>query len=464
MEKYRMKKRLPIGLLALLCILLLSGCSAEPPESISVTLNGENITAVDILNGEELSGIRAVISPSDYEGEIIWSSDDAGIVKISTTNGSECTLIAKKTGSAKITAACGGVSASIRVHVQKNQDNLSARDTALTIHGVAYSSEQATLCFADQYYTFVEEYGDYADYYGIDISLGIKSLTEQYSDYSSDGTWYGYFLEIAVDYLIQLRALFDYAMENDIILEDEDYEEVDREMDDLAAKAKDAGYDTAEAYLTEYYGSGITETMYRKYLETIALADKAYNSFEDSLSYSEEEIAAHYAELGYEEGENDYPVTAMRHVLIMAGADENGECSDGAIAAAHEKAVELYEEWNAGEKTEDSFADLAEKYSEDGGSNTNGGLYEDIYNGQMVEGINEWLFNQERTVGDTAIIDNNGSYVGTHIVYFVGYGDLYRNVLSLDDLKYADESEWFENLTADYTAEQGADYASIGKY
>ena len=82
----------------------------------------------------------------------------------------------------------------------------------------------------------------------------------------------------------------------------------------------------------------------------------------------------------------------------------------------------------------------------------------------MVEGINEWLFVQKRTIGDTTIIDNNGSYVGTHIVYFVGYGDLYCNVLSLEDLRYTDLSEWFDALTADYTAEQGADYASIGKY
>ena len=62
------------------------------------------------------------------------------------------------------------------------------------------------------------------------------------------------------------------------------------------------------------------------------------------------------------------------------------------------------------------------------------------------------------------MIDNNGSYVGTHIVYFVGYGDLYCNVLSLEDLKNEDISEWFAVLTADYIAEQGADYASIGKY
>ena len=77
--------------------------------------------------------------------------------------------------------------------------------------------------------------------------------------------------------------------------------------------------------------------MYREYLEKMALADKAYNEYMDSLSYTDDEIAAHYAELGYEDGENDYPVTAMRHILFMADADENGEYTDDAIAA-----VEIY--------------------------------------------------------------------------------------------------------------------------
>ena len=33
---------------------------------------------------------------------------------------------------------------------------------------------------------------------------------------------------------------------------------------------------------------------------------------------------------------------------------------------------------------EDSFAELANQYSDDAGSNTNGGLYEDVYKNQMV--------------------------------------------------------------------------------
>lgn len=459
-----MKKTLLLGSLILLCAVLLVGCGTKSPDGIVITYNGEAISTVDILNGEELTGLCAVISPSDYEGEITWSSEDSGIVKIGTVSGAGCMLISKKTGSTKITAECGGVSASVRVHVQKNQENLSARDIALTIHGISYSSEQVTACFAEQYYTFAEEYGDSAAYYGLDVSGGIKSLAEQYCDYSEDGTWYGYFLETAVENLRQAQALCDYAAENGIVLTEDEIAAIDQKMEALEKKAEEASLNSASEYLTEYYGNGVTAEMLRKCLENTALADKAYNFFADSLTYTEEEIAAHYAELGYEEGENDYPVTAMRHILIMAEADETGAYTDEAISAAHEKAEQLYEEWSAGEKTEASFASLADTYSDDGGSVGNGGLYEDIYDGQMVEGINEWLFDTGRAIGDTAVIDNNGSYVGTHIVYFVGYGDLYCNVLSLDDLKYADESEWFENLTADYTAEQGADYASIRKY
>lgn len=79
--------------------------------------------------------------------------------------------------------------------------------------------------------------------------------------------------------------------------------------------------------------------------------------------------------------------TAMRHILVKAEADGNGEYSDAAIAAAHEKAEMIYEKWLSGPQTKESFAAYAEKYSEDGGSNTSGGLYGDIHGGQMVTGM-----------------------------------------------------------------------------
>ena len=153
---------------------------------------------------------------------------------------------------------------------------------------------------------------------------------------------------------------------------------------------------------------------------------------------------------------NDYSLVAMRHILIMAEADENGEYSDEAKAAATARIEEIQAEWQA-DPTEDKFAELANSYSEDTGSNTAGGLYENIYKHQMVEGINDFLFDAARQPGDTDVIPNDGSYVGTHLVYYVGaHDDLYRSEIADAQLRSADYSTYIEGLTANYTVKTGA--------
>ena len=119
---------------------------------------------------------------------------------------------------------------------------------------------------------------------------------------------------------------------------------------------------------------------------------------------------------------NDYYPVDFRHILIQAeDADGDGEFSQEEIDAAAASAQSIYAEWQAGEATEDSFAELANTYSTDGGSNTTGGLYEDVTKNQMVDPINDWLFDEARQPGDTAVLSYEGpNYTGTHVVYFVG--------------------------------------------
>ena len=102
-----------------------------------------------------------------------------------------------------------------------------------------------------------------------------------------------------------------------------------------------------------------------------------------------------------------------------------GAYSAEVVLKAHDKAVSILEEYNAGEKTEDAFAALAEKYSDDTasleeGGKTSGGLYEDITKGQMVEEFESWVYDPARQPGDVEIIET--SY-GWHIMYFVSRHD-----------------------------------------
>ena len=117
------------------------------------------------------------------------------------------------------------------------------------------------------------------------------------------------------------------------------------------------------------------------------------------------------------------------------------------MAEALAEAEEILAEYEAGEQTAEAFAELAETYSSDTGSNTNGGLYEEVYQGEMVDSFNDWCFDESRQPGDTGIVESDYGY---HIMYFDSYGDIYRNVTVESTMRSEDYSAWYEEISADY--------------
>ena len=124
--------------------------------------------------------------------------------------------------------------------------------------------------------------------------------------------------------------------------------------------------------------------------------------------------------------------------------DEDGEFSEEEIEAAEQKIQEIRDEWISDGETEDAFAALANANSDDTGSNgsslysTEGGLYEHVAKDQMVEPINDWIFDDARQSGDSEIIFvESSNYTGYHLVYFVGEdGYSYHDCLALYGLGY----------------------------
>ena len=147
-----------------------------------------------------------------------------------------------------------------------------------------------------------------------------------------------------------------------------------------------------------------------------------------------------------ERSDNTEPVAQVRHILIKAEADEDGNYTDEAKAAAKTRAEELLAEWEAGDKNELAFASLAFLYSEDGGSRGNGGLYTDVHQGQMVEEFDRFCF-EEHEYGDTAIVyGESGSYAGYHVMFYVG-SDIARNASARDALCNEALEGWFAEIT-----------------
>ncbi len=149
----------------------------------------------------------------------------------------------------------------------------------------------------------------------------------------------------------------------------------------------------------------------------------------------------------------------VRHILIspeeVADTTEDGEelseeekaqVETEAKEAAKAKAEEIYKEWQSGDATEDSFAVLAESYSEDTGSNTNGGLYEAVKDGDMVASFNDWIFDASRKAGDTNIVETDYGY---HIIYFVGDNAEEWHVTIESALLSNKMNDYLSNLVAD---------------
>lgn len=149
---------------------------------------------------------------------------------------------------------------------------------------------------------------------------------------------------------------------------------------------------------------------------------------------------------------NDYPTVNVRHILIKAvDADGDGTYSDAEKQTAYDAVKAIEDDWLAGDGSEESFAALANKKSEDTGSNTNGGLYEQIYKGQMVTEFNDFCFG-EREVGDYAIVyGENTNYAGYHLVYFSGENAPYFRVIAENAKRQADGDAAINALTADIT-------------
>lgn len=110
----------------------------------------------------------------------------------------------------------------------------------------------------------------------------------------------------------------------------------------------------------------------------------------------------------------------VRHILIAPETDDDKSATDATEEqwnAAYSKAEEILNNWKSGDATEDSFAALAKENTTDTGSKDNGGLYEGVVPGQMVNPFSAWSFDNSRKAGDTGIVRSTYGY---HIMYFVG--------------------------------------------
>lgn len=484
----------------------------------------------------------------------------------------------------------------VTVGVTQTITNSGVREknsVAMTIGNHEVNSVEMNYYFMDAVNNFYSQYGSYAAMFGLDTT---KPLNEQVTNEEDGLTWADDFLSTAKQTAVAAYAMKDAADAAGYALSEEEQTSLDSQLASLDLYATMYGYSSADAYLKAFYGNGASKESYAEYMTTRTLADSYYDSYSDSLTYTdadlraaeednynayssysynsyylaaskfltggttdeegnttytEEETAASvaaaeeaamalaageyasvkdldaaiaaleinegqdakstvYADTLYasvnslyqdwitdssrEEGDmstfaytssstaedgsettvtngyyvvyfqgandNAFPLANVRHILVTPEHNheddkehEDGETySEEELAAAKATAEEILAQWEAGDATEDSFAELANEKSADG-DGTTGGLYENVYPGQMVTNFNDWCFDETRKAGDTGIVESTYGY---HVMYYVGDSDMtYRDYQIESELRSADVESWYTAATEAMTQTDG---------
>ena len=239
-------------------------------------------------------------------------------------------------------------------------------------------------------------------------------------------------------------------------------EETAAAMADAKAKAEEilAAYEggqALESLADPEGGATYSHSETASYSETSVLEWAFDDARRDGDAEVIENASSYTVALFHSKSRFEYNTVDIRHVLIrpeettLSSEDEGYQADvDAKRADAKAKAEELYAQWKAGDATEDSFAQLAMDNSSDGNADQ-GGIYTQVYQGQMVPTFNDWCFDASRKPGDNGIVETD---YGFHIMYFVGENEPYWKVQVRSSLANTAMDEWYKGFTENHTIEK----------
>lgn len=348
-----------------------------------------------------------------------------------------------------------------------DEEVIAAMDTVVATAGdIELTNAELQIYYWLEVQSFLQQYGSYAAYFGLDYT---QPLDTQVCALAEGVTWQQFFLKNALGTWQNYSSIAAEAELADFRLEAEiqsylDNLEVSMEEDALAK-----GFANSKDLMVYNVGSGAEIEDYVNYSTTYYNGFEYYMDLCEGFDTSDAALEAYYQENEAEFTENQITredkYVDVRHILIMPETDITGEdgsasSSDAAWAQAEMQALDILNLYEAGEKTEDSFAALANEYTADG-NDTNydgipdGGLYTDVYKGQMVPEFETWCFDEARVSGDTGLVKTT---YGWHVMYFVTSRPVWKSFAE-EQLTMKLANELIAEITAKYPLT--VDYSAI---
>ena len=343
---------------------------------------------------------------------------------------------------------------------------VAEKDTVVaTIGDKVLTNAQLRIYYRSAISSFLNtEYGYMMMMYGMmDYS---KPLDTQMST-EGEMTWQQFFVQYALDNWRLTQALAMEAEKNGVKMSAEDQEYLDSMRATLEEMATNHTL-TVEEMLAADFGAGVTYEDFAEYQNLYLVGSPYYDAQVEKIVPTEEDLETYFRENEetYAAGglTKESKLVDVRHILVQVKggfADVNGNMthSDKEWETCEADAQAILDAWLAGEKTEESFAALANEKSEDPGSNTVGGLYENVYQGQTVPPFEEWCFDASRQYGDYGMVKTDYGY---HVMYYVG-SELMWKQQAENDWKNAQINQLLDAIVESYPMEVTYENISLGE-
>ena len=310
------------------------------------------------------------------------------------------------------------------------------RSTAVTIDGEDFGPAVVQYYYQQAYVNA---------YYG--AMMGASTFdpntdpADQMYDEEKGQTWRDYLLEQGIDQLTQVTMLCHAAEEAGYSMTALDESYLQLQLDSLDRSWRtSSNYANLKSYLKTNYGTFMDEDTFRGIAADRVLASSYQQSHQDSLTYTDEEVNAYYAEHTNELDTFSYSVFTIQ-AAVQEETDEEGnpvEKSDEEKAAEFETAkadaLALAQELQAKLTAGSDAQALAEEYGDK------------VYNSSAhisAVGSNfasaqyaDWLYDASRKAGDVTLAENDRSDSFVYNYYVVQFDSRARDESSTADVRH----------------------------
>lgn len=313
---------------------------------------------------------------------------------------------------------------------------IAGHDVVVATMGDAQlTNGQFSVYYWNAVFDFLSQYSSYVSYVGLDITKPLD--TQTCTMFETPMTWQQAFLMQGVNAWKTSQSVVNEAKKAGFEMPAE-FEGYLKDLpEDLEESAKQNKFESVDAMLKADYGPACTYEDYYSYMQNYYYSSAYYEHLMGELDITDDQIQKYLTDnaealktqFGIETAV--VPLISVRHILIRpqgGTASATGTTyTDAEWEDCRVKAQEIYDQWLAGAKTEETFIEAVKANSEDGNAHL-GGLYEDVYTNMMVKEFNDWCFDKSRQPGDHGLVKTQYGY---HIMFFVeGYEDTHPAILS----------------------------------